>query len=226
MSFDNNDKKFLNIFLSYSKYFEACMDKTLEYKLNLNIDIATLKSVDIEATNIKTGKTKSALIILLGMYNVKNEEFIWFEPMRELLRSSLENAFQRQGFKLKEVFGSDEIIDKIYQPKIKIDYKYHYAIVYFLSFFNPAFNLVKFETEDGSAYTYALIKLGIKCKDPPGDELWDKIDLYKGISNVLSKISSLMSRTKSKKVSSKKRKSKKSKSKTKRSKTKRSKTKK
>jgi len=230
MSLDNIDEYLFNIFIIFSKNFEDCMKNTLDYKLNLTTDIVTGKKHFIEATDINTKKTKSVFIVLLGTYNKDNEEFKWFNNRNKMLRETIEtSALKVQNTNLIDLFGSKKIIDKIFEPVIKINNKLHYAIPYFLSFLNNKLNLVRFENENGNIFMYALVQLDIKCELPYQD-LWFEINFYKKmlITNAkLSRNKSIKSK-KTKKSTSKKnnsitKKSKKSNSKKNKSKTKKSK---
>lgn len=156
--FDKKDKTFFSIVLKYKKNYEDIMTKSLEYQINLNQDILELKKNTIEAT--KNNKKEKFSIILLGMYNTENNTYIHYKGINEILFDNLDKNYD-----LIDFFGSKTTIEKIFLNQfISIDKKTHYAIPYFVAIMNPAFNLVRFENENGKYYFYALIKFGYEDK--------------------------------------------------------------
>lgn len=152
--FDKLDELFFSTILLNKQLFDNMMDKTLEYKLNLTKDIVQLKTSNIEVEF--NGKTKTHTIILFGLYDKIGRKYKWMGQTNELL------AEQVIRYDVENIFGSWQTIDKIFSPEYIIGNKEHMAIPYFIAILNPAFNLIRFESEDGTLYFYALINLGLK----------------------------------------------------------------
>lgn len=152
--FDKLDELFFSTILLNKQLFDNTMDKTLEYKLNLTKDIVKLKTSKIEVDF--NGKTKTHTIILFGLYDKIRRIYKWIGQTNELL---VEQVIR---YDVENIFGTWQTIDKIFSPEYVIGNKEHMTIPYFIAILNPAFNLIKFESEDGTLYFYALVNLGIK----------------------------------------------------------------
>jgi hypothetical protein len=152
--FNKLDELFFHTILLNKQLFDDMMDKTIEYKLNLTKDIVQLRTskIDVEYD----GKTKKHIIILFGLYDKIGRIYKWMGQTNELL------AEQLMRYDVEDIFGTYQTIDKIFSSEFTIANKEHLAIPYLMAILNPAFNLIRFESEDGSLYFYALVNLGIK----------------------------------------------------------------
>ena len=152
--FDKLDELFFSTILLNKQLFDDMMNKTLDYKLNLTKDIVQLKTPKIEVEF--NGKTKTHTIILFGLYDKIKKIYKWIGQTNELL---IEQVIR---YDVENIFGNWQTIDKIFSSEYVIGNKEHMAIPYFIAILNPAFNLIRFESEDGNLYFYALVNLGIK----------------------------------------------------------------
>lgn len=152
--FDKLDELFFSTILLNKQLFDNTMDKSLEYKLNLTKDIVQLKTSKIEVEF--NGKTKIHTIILFGLYDKIRRVYKWMGQTNELLGEQVIR------YDVENIFGTWHTIDKIFSPEYVIGIKEHMAIPYFIAILNPAFNLIRFESEDGNLYFYSLVNLGIK----------------------------------------------------------------
>ena len=152
--FDKLDELFFHTILLNKQLFDNMINKTLEYKLNLTKDIVQLQTskIDVEYK----GETKKHIIILFGLYNKIGRIYKWIGQTHKLLVEQL------MRYDVEDIFGTFHTIDKIFSSEFVIGNREHLAIPYLMAILNPALNLVRFESEDGSLYFYALINLDIK----------------------------------------------------------------
>jgi hypothetical protein len=153
--FDAYDELFMDIILRYRVGYEKEIVKSLKYELLITSEIVSAQKMTISAK--KNGKTSERGILMFGIYDRHNEEWGWINGTNIALYKHLEKYGN-----IKEEFGSDVTINKLFVNKLQISNKFHYAIPYFIAIFNPMFNLVRFSDEDNKYYLYALVQLNIK----------------------------------------------------------------
>lgn len=171
--FINLDKLLFAAVLKYRDTFEKVITKSLKYQIKLTKDVAQLKKIKINV--IKNGENFTRNIFMLGYHNKSEEIFRWFNSMNEIALKHI------QRHNIKDIFGSDTTIKKLFQPEIEISNKYHYVIPYLVAIFNPAYNIVRFE--HGDTYVYAMIQLNI-VNNFDFDDFVNEMTLYRIASSI------------------------------------------
>lgn len=178
--FTTLDDVLITIFSSLWKNFQKVLEKSYDYKINVTKDNVECKSLDVDITNIKTGKHDNKKIIVFGVYNAKQELFTWNTNISKIFYDKLikEN--------IKETLGTLETLNKLFQQHVKINKKQYVAIPCLVGFFNPAYNLIKFVSENEEIEMFALVDLGIK-DDINISEILAGFSLYKMTPLILKK---------------------------------------
>ena len=162
MSFDVIDNLLIDILLTFSESIEDCNSQTLQYKFNLTPEIIKCKDFKIEGTD-KNDITELYTIIYLGHYNSNDETFKWSNSqIINMVYEQLQKNVKSIDTNIKEMFGTTQTIDKLFEPEVKIILEQHYAIPYLIQLlFN--INLVRFESPNKDIFIYTLIKLNFDC---------------------------------------------------------------
>jgi ABC-type transport system involved in cytochrome c biogenesis ATPase subunit len=113
MSFDTIDNVFLDILLTFTDTMEKCNKQTLEYKFNINPEIATGREYKIKGTNEK-GESSQFPIIVIGYYKPENGEFVWNDKMNMIIYDEVKATAKAFGSSIDEIFGSDKTLKKIF----------------------------------------------------------------------------------------------------------------
>jgi hypothetical protein len=150
--FDEIDKLFINIILKQRKVFEDVEKLSLDYKILLtkeNMDFTKL-TVDAE----KNKKITTHNIIIVGVYDIKKELFMWSTDINLLL---LELLTQHD---LEKDIGSMRTLEKLFKLNVNIILTDHYVIPCLIGIYNQNMNIISFHND--GYIMYALINLGIK----------------------------------------------------------------
>jgi hypothetical protein len=196
--FDNIDTYFITMILTkYKKYIENCMKKTMQYKLIIKPN----EDKKIIVTAIKKGKESTPPFFPIGFYYNKEKEFRYYKNINEILLDHIKK------YNFMDIIGNT--VNKLFKNVVKINNNEHLIIPCLLGIVNPAFNVVKFETEGNSnTIMYALIKLNIECKFNYNRFIenlkFDKMLADKMYTKKLSNITGKYIKKSSKKKSSKK----------------------
>lgn len=138
-------------------HFEDIIDKILDtpYKLNFTQE-NYLGQPDIKV-EYKDGKEYNHTMLLLGSYEQKKSEWVWFPGMNKLFNIP---DLQEE---IKDYYNNADTINEILKDKIKIDYRDHIIIPYFCAIHmnrNPKFNLMRVAVKN--KLLYILIDLNLK----------------------------------------------------------------
>jgi len=176
-------------------HFEDIIDKILDtpYKLNFTQE-NYLGQPDIKV-EYKDGKEYNHTMLLLGSYEQKKSEWVWFPGMNKLFNIP---DLQEE---IKDYYNNADTINEILKDKIKIDYSDHIIIPYFCAIHmnrNPKFNLMRVAVKN--KLLYILIDLNLK-------PVFDMKKYYKSLNSLRVFLKVLkekkMSRTPEKKSSKK-----------------------
>ncbi len=172
--FDDYDKLFFELVLKYENDFEKTQKSSTKYKLELTKEIVTLQTTKINAINKNSNKKTEHTVINFGFYDYDTEIFRWHGGLNQMMKEHV--------MKYGNLFDGIPTIDKIMDNTVmKIPKKYCNIIPYFLSVINPAFNLVRFSTEDSTKNSYILVTLNL-TNHLNFDEFVEDIDTYKKLN--------------------------------------------
>jgi hypothetical protein len=173
-TFDDFDNLFFEIVKKHKNDIEETIENSVKFKLEMTKEIVTFETTKIKAINKLTNKTTEHDILHFGLYDSDSETFRWLGNLNQIMKEHIE--------KYGNLFENIPTINKIINNEnIKINKKNHYAIPYLMAIINPAFNLVRFESEDASKFIYVLINLKLK-NNIDFDEFVEDIEKYKKLN--------------------------------------------
>jgi len=174
--FDSNDQFLINTVLDkYLDWCNKCLKKTLIYKLKF------IPNNPSEIIGVKNGEETKYNYYPIGLYDSDKQEFTYINKINKIL---LEHILKH--YNVKEIFGSDVTIKKIFKDIVKMTPMQQNIIPCLLSIFHPSINVIKFQFTDKKNITlYSLVKLNIKC-DMDFDKFIDDMKIIKGVRNYKS----------------------------------------
>lgn len=152
-AFTDGDRILYAALTTVGHKYEKVMKESLKFKIE--------PTKNGKAIVTHKNKSYETDIFFIGKYDEQTHMFEWFLSMKDIL---LEHLYKHN---LKQMFDDEEPLKKLFLDKVNVE-NFKYIIPYIIAIFNPAFNIVRFESPDGRIKMYALMKLGIK--NPNVDE--------------------------------------------------------
>lgn len=167
--FNDYDLKLINqILTKYKTWYNKCIKKALTYK------ITSISNTYTEAKVVKNKKETIHKFFPVGIYNEDKQEFKYIKGINKII---LKNILER--YDIKNIFGSELTIKKLFKNTVKISHDYHTVIPCLLAIFNPAFSVINNQIENLKIYSF--IQLNIKC-DLDYDKFIDDMSIVKKFS--------------------------------------------
>jgi hypothetical protein len=152
----SKDDQFLKNLMSYRRFHNILMDKSLKYKIDINKKNIDGSNLNVEVTF--NGIKKECTFIALGIF--KNKTFTWMNDINVILYEHL-LLFHKYNNLEVEKYVSKELLDYLFLRKnILVGEKGGNILPYLIAITNPEFNVIRFSNKDEKFY--ALIKLNIE----------------------------------------------------------------